>query len=704
MQQKYIDEYKSRAVAIVLKMSLSEKISQLRHHSKALPKYGIEEYNWWNECLHGVARAGIATVFPQAIAMAATFDEDILNKVGDIISTEARAKHHEAARMGSRKIYEGLTFWSPNINIYRDPRWGRGQETYGECPTLTARLGCAFIKGLQGNDDKHLKVSACAKHYAVHSGPEADRHSFNAEVSKKDLAETYLYAFKQAVKDAGVESVMGAYNRVNGEACCASENLLQDILRDKWGFDGHVVSDCGALYDIVFKHHMTLNPLKGVAMAINSGLDLECGTFYAILPWAVRTGLVKEDTIDKALTRLLVTRMKLGMFDNDCKYQEIPYSLNACKAHEQYAIEVAEKSIVLLHNDGILPLKDVKSIALLGFNAVNELAYLGNYYGTPSSFITVFDGLKNIYGDKVSYEQTIPLFKPAKEAEFKKGIDLAAKSEIVIVCTGLDSSVEGEQMSRRDAGNTRFGDEGDRSLIALPQVQLELLNNLIKLNKKIIILNFSGGCMDFSPVINGVSAILQCWYPGAKGGQAIANIISGRVSPSGRLPVTFYKYDSDLPDFHDYDMKDRTYRYFKNDPLYYFGYGMSYTTFSYSDLLIGKNVEDDMIAEVKVKNVGAADSDEVIQIYIKYPEKAKDQPKIKLIDFRRIHIKAGNTASITFKLNKSSFGGYDIDGNYRLFSGDYTLYAGGGQPQSNQCISASVQCDSDEIIEKTYLK
>ena len=699
---------------LISKMSTSEKISQLRYNSKAIKHLNIPRYNWWNECLHGVARGGIATVFPQAIAMASTFSEEILGKVADIISTEARAKHHEAVRNNDRGIYKGLTFWSPNINIFRDPRWGRGQETYGEDPYLTSRLGVAFIKGLQGSNDKWLKVSACAKHFAVHSGPEADRHTFNAEVSKKDLFETYLPAFEAAVREAKVESVMGAYNRVNGEGCCASDTLINRILRDGWGFQGHFVSDCGAILDIIYKHKIAKNPLKGVALSINSGCDLECGIAYSLLPISVRLGYVKKQTIDKSLYRIMLTRMKLGMFDNDCEYNQIPYSMNATRENEDYAIEVAGKSIVLLTNNGILPLKqDNKTkYCIIGPNARNNIAMLGNYSGEPSSYIYVDDALKEyVNKENLYYHKGTNLYKfltAKEENEQQTAILEAICSDIIIMCLGLDSTIEGEQIG---GGGGDFGAQGDRCTLDLPKVQLKLLDKVIALNKNVIILNFSGGTVNFSKYTDKVDAILQCWYPGAKAGKAIADILFGKISPSGKLPVTVYASDKDLADFDDYSMNNRTYRYFKGKPLFPFGYGLSYTKFSYSNLTADSLILNDKITlKFDIKNSGKYTGDEVIETYIIYPESNINTPIRSLIYFRRITLQAGSTETITIELPSNKFTCIDNDGNTILLNGKFKLSIGGSASDefseklnNSKCLNVNITNNNPTTIIKKCL-
>lgn len=684
-----------RAADIVSKMTLCEKVSQLRHHSKALPKHGITEYNWWNECLHGVARAGKATVFPQAIGMAATFSEEILYKVGDIISTEARAKHHEFMRADSHKIYQGLNFWSPNINIYRDPRWGRGQESYGECPVLTSKLGVAFIKGLQGDDENYLKVCACSKHFAVHSGPEAERHSLDVVVGEKDLAETYLYAFKKSVIDADVESIMTAYNMVNGESCCASKTLIKDILRGEWGFDGHVVSDCGGLFDIIFQHKATYNPLKAVAMAINNGLDLECGQFYSILPIAVKLGYVREEVVDKALARLISAKIKMGMFDDDCKYNNIPYSENCKREHEDYAIEVAEKSIVMLKNDGVLPLAKVcGKVGVFGYNATNELAYLGNYYGTPTSFTTLLDGMNNRLGDDIVYSQAFRLAglrKKGGKLEYDRAISLAKDCKYVIVATGLDSSLEGEAGDAGAGADGIVGKQGDRESINLPSIQQQFISELAIIGNRVIVVNFSGGAISFESIKDKVSAILQVWYPGAKGGEAIARIIFGECSPSGRLPLTFYAKDGDLGDFYDYSMRNKTYRYFAGEAAYPFGYGLSYTSFEYNNMSIVDS-NDKIIVTASLTNTGDVLSDEVVQVYMSYITD-DSQPIIKLIATKRVSLESREVITVSIDIEKEKLLAFDCDGKQVVLSGDYNIFIGGGQPKYSKCLQSALSSD-----------
>ena len=651
----------------------------------------IPAYNWWNEALHGVARAGVATMFPQAIAMAATFDEDLIFKVADVISTEARAKYHEFQRKGDRDIYKGLTFWSPNINIFRDPRWGRGHETYGEDPYLTSRLGVAFVKGLQGNDEKYLKAAACAKHYAVHSGPESERHEFNAVVSKKDLRETYLPAFKTLVKEAKVEAVMGAYNRVNGEPCCGSKTLLKDILRGEWGFSGHVVSDCWAIKDFHDNHHVTHTAPESAALALKNGCDLNCGVTYLHVLTALQEGLVTEEDIDRAVTRLMITRMKLGMFDSPEKvpYANIPYDVNDCKEHNKLALEVAKKSLVLLKNqDSLLPLdkSKIRTIAVIGPNANSRQALVGNYEGTASRYITVLEGIQQAVGEeiRVIYAEGCHLYRDRSSGltqpkdRFAEAISAAELADVVVMCLGLDSSIEGEE---GDASN-EYG-SGDKKHLNLPGLQQELLETIHKTGKPIILVLLSGSALAVSWADENIPAIIQAWYPGAQGGTAIASLIFGDYSPSGRLPVTFYRTTEELPDFRDYSMKNRTYRYMKNEALYPFGYGLSYTKFEYSELKLSKDriqAGETIKCSAKVKNVGTWASDEIVQLYLKDVEASVDVPKWQLQGMKRIHLAPGEETEVRFSLTARQMALIDEEGKCILEPGLFKIYVGGSQP------------------------
>jgi beta-glucosidase len=675
----------SKIKELISQMTLEEKVSQLLYTSAAIPRLGIPEYNWWNECLHGVARAGIATVFPQAIALAATFDDGLIEQIADAISDEARAKYNEAVKQGNRGQYWGLTFWTPNINIFRDPRWGRGQETYGEDPYLTGRIGKAFVCGLQGNDPDNMKTAACAKHYAVHSGPEKDRHTFNAIVSKKDLHETYLPAFKVLV-EAGVESVMGAYNRTLDEACCASNLLLKDILRRKWGFKGHVVSDCWAIRDFHEHHKITSSPEESAALALNAGCDLNCGCTYPMLTVAHKKGLVTEEAINTALERLLRTRFKLGMFDppKKSRWGKLDREVINCKKHKQLALKAAEKSIVLLKNDkGILPLdSSPKAITVVGPAAANAHTLFGNYYGVSSQFVTILEGLGEKVSDKfginLEYRQGCLMYSENDKSNAEFG--QASPADVIIAVMGLDGAIEGEE------GDAIASDSnGDRTVIELPAWQLNFLKKIRSYLDKIgkpLILVLTGG----SPIAipeDIADAVIFAWYPGEQGGKAVADIIFGDVVPSGKLPITFPASTEQLPPYEDYSMKGRTYRYMTEKPLYPFGFGLSYTSFHFdsikmsaSSIAAGGSVK----AVVTVSNTGKYDAEEVVQIYISKDERRKDDPAASLRDFRRISIPAGKPQTIEFELPSSAFETVNAEGEYVLLPGSYNVIAADAAP------------------------
>lgn len=700
--------FEERAKDLVSRMTLEEKVSQMLFNSPAIPRLGIPAYNWWNEALHGVARAGVATVFPQAIALAATFDEDLVYKVADIISTEARAKYHEFQRKGDHGIYKGLTFWSPNINIFRDPRWGRGHETYGEDPYLTARLGIAFIKGMQGDHPKYLKTAACVKHYAVHSGPEEERHSFNAVVSEKDLRETYLPAFKECIEEADVAGVMGAYNRTNGEPCCGSKTLLKDILRDEWGFKGYVTSDCWAIKDFHENHKVTSTAPESVALAVNNTCDLNCGNMYLNLLIAHKEGLVSEEAIDEAVTRLMTIRMRLGMFDDPEKvpYANIPYEKNDCPEHRAFAVEVAKKSLVLLKNENnILPLdKDkIKSIAVIGPNADSRQALLGNYHGTPSRYVTVLDGIREAVNEdtRIYYAEGCHLYKDRVQAlgepydRFAEAISAAERADVVVVCLGLDANIEGEQ---GDVSN-EFG-SGDKKDLNLPGQQQELLEAVYKVGKPVILVLLSGSALAINWADEHIPAIIQAWYPGAEGGKAIASLIFGEYSPSGRLPVTFYRTTEELPDFRDYSMENRTYRYMKNEALYPFGYGLSYTKFEYSNIVLDKDkisVGESIECRATVKNIGNWASDEVVQLYIKDVEASVRVPRWQLRGIRKIHLEPGEEKEVSFTITPKDMSLINEEGKRMLEPGLFEVYVGGSQPDKR-----SIELTGTEVLKATF--
>ena len=808
-------DFESRARDLVSRMSVEEKVSQLTNQAAEIPRLGVPAYEWWNECLHGVARAGVATVFPQAIGLAATFDEPLIHEMAEVISDEARAKHHQFVRQGKRGRYQGLTFWSPNINIFRDPRWGRGQETYGEDPYLTSRLGVAFVKGLQGDDPRYYKVIATAKHFAVHSGPEPERHEFDARPRERDLHETYLPAFRALVQEAKVASVMGAYNRVNGESATASQRLLLDILRKEWGFDGYVVSDCGAIDDIYMRHKLVATAEEASALGVTKGCDLECGSAYRTLGKALERGLLREADLDVAVRRLMLARMKLGMFDppERVAYARIPYSVNDSPEHDRLARRVAQESIVLLKNDGVLPLrKDLGTIAVVGPNADDLVTLLGNYNGTPSRPVTVLAGIRGavspatrvlyargvdlvegrqdpratevigaaflrpapgssergltgayyrgrdlqgepvltrvdptvafrwdrgaptdelvargelgaeralesdsfsvrwtgvlvpptageyeltvtgndgvrlfVDGRKVleewsetsvsravsarvtleagrAYDLKLEYFEAARDAEvrlgwkrpgagtpFDEAVSAARASDVVVFVGGLTAEVEGEEMKVSYPGFAG----GDRTDIELPAVQKKMLEALHATGKPVVLVLTTGSALGVRWAQENLPAIVLAWYPGQQGGNAVGDVLFGDTNPAGRLPVTFYESVSQLPPFADYAMEGRTYRYFRGEPLYPFGHGLSYTRFEYSDLRLSRTrlaPLDRLEVSLDVKNAGSRDGDEVVQLYARDVETTKGAPIRQLRGFERIRLTAGEERRVVFTL------------------------------------------------------
>ena len=664
---------RERARGLVAQMTLEEKASQLRYDAPAIPRLGIPAYNWWNEALHGVARAGTATVFPQAIGLAAMFDETTQQEVADVISTEGRAKYNMQRENGDRDIYKGLTFWSPNINIFRDPRWGRGHETYGEDPCLTARLGVAFVRGLQGKG-KYLKSAACAKPFAVHSGPEALRLEFDAQVSEKDLRETYLPAFEALVKEAKVEAVMGAYNRTNGEPCCGSKRLLADILRGEWGFEGHVVSDCWAISDFHMHHMVTATAPESAALALKNGCDVNCGNTYLHLMQAYQEGLVTEEDITAACEHLMATRIRLGMFDTDCEYDSLSLLDIDTDEHDALALRCAQNSMVLLKNDGVLPLSiEGKTIAVIGPNADSIPALVGNYNGTSSRSVTLLEGIRSACAGKarVLYSQGCHLYKDRcedlaqKDDRLAEAIAMARAADVVIACVGLDVTLEGEQ---GDTGNASAS--GDKLSLELPESQRNLLAALEKTGTPLVTVVASGSALR----VEAGNAIVQAWYPGQAAGTALADLLLGRVSPSGRLPLTFYYSVDDLPAFTDYAMKNRTYRYFEGTPLYPFGFGLSYTTFSYADASF-----DGSAVTVSVKNEGSMDADEVVQVYIAPQGSRYAPPHASLCAFKRVHVKAGESVRVTLPLADAAFTVVDETGARVKDTDDFVLTVGGSQ-------------------------
>jgi beta-glucosidase len=833
---------------LVSRLTLEEKIGQMLDVAPGIPRLGIPAYNWWNEALHGVARAGIATVFPQAIGLAATWDTELIHTMADVISTEARAKHHEAFRNGDYSRYKGLTIWSPNINIFRDPRWGRGQETYGEDPYLTSRIGVNFVKGLQGDDAKYLKTVSTPKHYAVHSGPEPARHTFDAVIGKRDLLETYLPAFEATVREGGAWSVMGAYNRFMGEACCASSILLQDYLRTQWGFQGYVVSDCGAINDIWAHHKLVKTPEEAAALAVKTGTDLNCGRTYRYLLKAVEKGLINEAEIDVAVERLFEARFRLGMFDppERVKYAQIPFSENDKEEHRALSLTTAQKSIVLLKNKGnLLPLnKEIKSLLVVGPNADVQEVMFGNYNGTPSKAITPLQGIQNKVGDRVTVitgkgpglvdknlTETItanyistPDGKPGLLAQFfnndaldsavvltridkkinfsfdgasesapgipgeffsvrwsgkikapvsgeylfqitgddgyrlilddkiiiekwqrqaaktananynfkageeknitleyfnghysgminlswyipgsdplKETVKLAGEVDAVIFIGGLSPTLEGEEMPVRVEGFAG----GDRTKIELPKVQTDFLKALKKSGKPVIFVLLSGSAVAIPWETENLDAIIQLWYPGQEGGTALADVLFGDYNPAGRLPVTFYRSTEDLPPFEDYNMTNRTYKYFTGEALYPFGYGLSYTTFSYSNLVLPESIKagEPVTVTVDVTNTGKHDGEEVVQLYVSDEKTSAAVPIRALQGFQRIFLKAGETKTVSFMLQPKQLSLIDDEGKRLVEPGTFTITVGGCQPIAEPASTSGTISGTFEVTGEAF--
>ncbi|RHO85847.1 glycoside hydrolase family 3 protein [Ruminococcus sp. AF41-9] len=696
------EEAQQRARALVAKMTVEEKASQLKFDAEAIPRLGIPAYNWWNEALHGVARAGTATVFPQAIGLAAAFDTEMMKEIGSVIATEGRAKYNENQKYGDRDIYKGLTFWAPNVNIFRDPRWGRGHETYGEDPYLTSRLAVPFIQGLQ-SDGEYMKTAACAKHFAVHSGPEAKRHFFNAEASKKDMEETYLPAFEACVKEGKVEAVMGAYNRTNGEPCCASEELMNHYLRGKWKFQGHYVSDCWAIRDFHENHKVTDRPEESVKKALEAGCDLNCGCTYEKILNAYREGIIDEKYITESCVRLFTTRFLLGMF-NETEYDKISYLEVESKEHLELAEQAATESMVLLKNDGILPLKkeEIHTIGIIGPNANSRNSLIGNYHGTSSEYVTVLEGMKQAAGDqiRVLYSEGCHLWKdtiehlaaPGQPDRLAEAQAVAEYSDVVLMVVGLDETLEGEE---GDTGNSDAS--GDKKDLEFPEPQKKLMDQILECKKPVILVNMTGSAMNLSVAEEKAAAIIQAWYPGARGGKAVSDVIFGEKSPSGKLPVTFYKDTSDIPDFEDYSMKNRTYRYYTGEPLYPFGYGLTY----------GKCVVNSVTAEkvygqekefkgvklfIETENQKNTETDDVLQVYIKDLDTEYAVLNPTLAAFKRIHLNGNVSGKTEIFVDKRAFTSVDENGNRKITGKNFKLYAGFSQPDARSEALAGVRC------------
>lgn len=664
--------YRKEAEALVQQMTVAEQASQLRYDAPAIPRLGIPAYNWWNEGLHGLARAGTATMFPQAIGMAATFSPELVQEMGEVTATEARVMYHACSEQGDRDIYKGLTLWTPNVNLFRDPRWGRGQETYGEDPYLIATLGTAMVHGMQQDGD-YLKVAACAKHFAVHSGPEAVRHTFDAEVSAKDLEETYLPAFQALVEDAEVESVMGAYNRVNGDPACASPMLMQK-LKD-WQFDGYFVSDCWAIRDFHTTHKITETATDSIALALKAGCHLNCGCTYVQILLALEEGKITEDDIFQACVRVMQTRFRLGMFAEQEPYADLPITVLACPEHKAKSLAAAERSMVLLRNEQqILPLQaeQLKTIAVIGANADSRAAMVGNYNGTPDRAITFLEGIQRAFSGRVLYAEGCHLFKDrcselAQPGDrYAEAVAIAKAADVVILCLGLDATLEGEE---GDTGN-EFA-SGDKADLRLPEPQRVLLQKIKATGTPIVLVTATGSAI--CPELE-TEAWIQAWYPGSEGGTALANLLFGKCSPSGKLPVTFYADAEKLPAFTDYSMQHRTYRYTQENILYPFGYGLTYGTVVCTDLHYENGV-----AVVTAENQGSFDTEEVVQLYIKSNADCA-VPYHSLCGFQRVFLPAGAKKTISIPLAKNAFTSVDEQGTRGVYGTTFTLYAGISQP------------------------
>ncbi len=710
--EAYLDRERSfaqRAADLVARMTAEEKIEQIRSAAPALDRLGIPEMDWWSEALHGVAREGTATMFPQSIGLGATFDPALVGEIGRAVGLEARIKYEQYSSHGVRDLFKGLSLYSPNINIFRDPRWGRGQETYGEDPWLTGRMGVQYIRGLQGDDPEYLLTAACAKHYAVHSGPEPLRHEFNAVVNPKDLRETYLPAFEAAVREGRVAQVMGAYNRTLDEPCCASELLLEQVLREEWGYEGMVVSDFTALKDFYTGHKVTKDAAESAALALKKGCDMNLGFVYLSLTEALERGLITEEDLDRACRRVMEIRLRLGLYETPACLQ-VDHELLDSPAHRKLNLKAARESLVLLKNDGLLPLTGkFRSIAVLGPNAMSIKPLMGNYHGDASEYITVLDGIRRAAGEDVRIRYGVGCeltpYKPAGPRANQSGDDasvsffdnvaptfntlelmghgdreaealaLAEESEAVVMVLGLDESVEGEEMfgysSDEFAG-------GDKKNLLLPSNQRKLLEDVLQLGKPTVVVLLSGSAL---AVEDGrIGALVQAWYPGALGGQAVGELLFGAFSPSGRLPVTFYRGIDDLPAFTDYAMKNRTYRYYEGEPLYPFGYGLSYTSFRYENLtvLAGETVE----ATVTVRNTGAMEGREVVEAFVRWDGGGEDQPRWHLCALGEARLRAGEEKKVLLSIPKEALYTYHADGSRTVEPGSYTLWVGGSQPDA----------------------
>ena len=687
---------RQKAEALVAQMTVEEAASQLRYDAPAIERLGVPAYNWWNEALHGVARAGTATSFPQAIALAAAFDPEMIQTLGDVAATEGRAKYNAASAHGDRDIYKGLTFWSPNVNIFRDPRWGRGHETYGEDPFLTAELGKAYVRGLQGEGEV-LKSGACAKHFAVHSGPEALRHRFNAVATKKDMAETYLPAFKALVQDAKVESVMGAYNRTNGEVCNGSKALMVDLLRGEWGFEGHYVSDCWAIADFHLHHKVTDSPEESAALALEMGCDVNCGNTYIYMMKAYEKGLVTEEQIRLAATRLFTTRYLLGIMGEGSEFDAIPITAVEQPSHLAEARKATEKTCVLLKNDGILPLdtEKIKTLAVIGPNADSRVALVGNYHGTSSRYVTVLEGIQDAVGEdvRVLYAQGCHLFREKEEHlgqqddRISEALAMAEAADAVVLVVGLDETLEGEE---GDTGNAAAS--GDKIDLLLPAPQRELMNAVLAVGKPTVICLLAGSSIDLGEAGEKANGVLLTWYPGARGGKSVADILLGKVSPSGKLPLTFYHNEqlALMPEFTDYAMQGRTYRYFQHKPLYPFGYGLTYGDV-YAESACAEKQGEDVLVKVKLHNAGKVATEDVAQVYVQNEGSANAPANPRLCGFKRVCVPAGETVEAVITVPAQQLLVVDDEGKF-IAEGTPVFYAGVSQPDARSEVLTGHKC------------
>lgn len=688
-----------KAAELVALMTAEEKMSQLSYNAPAIERLGIHAHNWWNEASHGVARSGIATVFPHAIAMAATFNPQLVGRAGDAVSTEARAKYNKSVQYDDRAINRGITYWAPNINIFRDPRWGRGQETYGEDPCLTATLGSEYIKGLQGNGE-FWKSTACAKHYAVHSGPEKLRHTFDAQIRDKELYETYLPAFEYAVKN-GVAGVMGAYNAFMGDPCCASDRLINQILRKQWGFDGYFVSDCGAIVDISEHHHYAEDIKHGAAVALKTGCDLNCGEAYRQLREAYEEGLVTDEDITAAAVRLYTIRFMLGEFEENRPYADVPYDKLDCPEHRAMNLEMARQCMVLLQNrDGFLPVAPGRfgKIAVVGPNAMSRIVLEGNYEGHASEYITVADGIRRVYPDSRIYvadgcnlcERDPNCWGCGALGHLhSEGLAAASEADMTVLCLGLDRNVEGEESGIHND----FTDGGDKRTLYLPETQQLLAERVCEVCENVVVVVLCGSAVDLGEKVRSrAKAIIHGWYPGAVGGLAVAQLLAGVYSPSGKLPVTFYRGDRPLPDFCEYSMEGRTYRFLREEPLYPFGFGLSYTDFAYADMVLDHCDQEKLSVRVRVTNIGKVASWEKVQLYARLTDSRTETPNYQLCAMEPVFLEAGESRVVTVSADRYWMKAVLADGSRVDPDGELTLYAGGHQPDAQSARLSGSAC------------